>query len=321
MMGLVYIGKVLTVEEIPGADFIERLDVACGKGGKWSGCAQKGQFQIGDSCQVYLQDSLLPQTEEFAFMAKHKYRVRMMRLRGVPSECLIMPQGITGHVGDDITSLAGVERYVKPLPLGMGGEMAGAFPTFIPKTDEPNFQAVPELVEALRGQSFYATVKADGTSTTAYRLDDHFGVCSRNWEMRESDTNVQWHIANTYHLRTILPDGLAVQWETVGPRIQNNPMGLKEPDGLLFDMWYIREYRYGDPTELASLASLLRMNTVSVLECGNTFDMDDEQLRKYAEGKYPNGRQREGVVIRSMDTQRVSGDRLSFKVLNLKYKD
>lgn len=320
-MGLVYIGKVLKIEDIPGADFIERLDVVCGKGGKWSGCAQKGQFQVGDLCQVYLQDSLLPQTDEFAFMEKHKYRVRMMRLRGVPSECLIMPQTLIGQVGDDVTSLAGVERYVKPLPLGMGGEMVGAFPSFIPKTDEPNFQAVPELVEALWEQPFYATVKADGTSTTAYRLDDHFGVCSRNWEMRESDTNVQWHVANTYRLRDLLPDGIAVQWETVGPRIQNNPMGLKEPDGLLFDVWYIREHRYGTPTELAAIASLLQMDTVSILDCGKTFGMDDEQLRKYAEGRYPNGRQREGVVIRSMVERRVNGDRLSFKVLNLNYKD
>ena len=160
-MGLVYIGKVITVEPIANADRIERLDVVTGHGGKWSGIAVKDQFQVEDSCQVYLQDSIVPVTPEFAFMERHHYRVRMVRLRGVPSECLIMPQTLPGEIGDDVTEVAGVTKYEKPLPAGIG-DIAGHFPSFIPKTDEPLFQQVPQMVQALYGKPFYATIKADG---------------------------------------------------------------------------------------------------------------------------------------------------------------
>ena len=67
-MKQVYIGKVVDVIEIPGAEKIESLEVVCGPGGKWRGCAQKGEFKKDDLCTVFLQDSLLPQIEEFKFM-------------------------------------------------------------------------------------------------------------------------------------------------------------------------------------------------------------------------------------------------------------
>lgn len=93
----VYIGKVAQVLPIPDADKIEAVVVVCGSGGRWCSVVQKGQMNIGDSCQVYLQDSLLPQTEEFAFMERYSYRVRMAKFRGMPSEALIMPQTLDGQ--------------------------------------------------------------------------------------------------------------------------------------------------------------------------------------------------------------------------------
>jgi hypothetical protein len=64
---------------------------------------------------------------------------------------------------------------------------------------------------------------------------------------------------------------------------------------------------------------MLKMPTVEPAGSG-IFDMDDEQLRKFAEGLYPNGRQREGVVIRS-NLARFEGQQISFKVINLLYKE
>ena len=50
-------------------------------------------------------------------------------------------------------------------------------------------------------------------------------------------------------------------------------------------------------------------------------DTDIVFLRVFAEGKYPDGGQREGIVVRPMRTKRLLNERVSFKILNLKYKD
>ena len=90
-MAVAYIGKVIKINPIKGADRIESLEVVCGQGGKWMGTAQKGLHQVDDLVEVYLQDAILPQTDRFSFMDKYGYRVSMRKFKGVPSECLIMP--------------------------------------------------------------------------------------------------------------------------------------------------------------------------------------------------------------------------------------
>ena len=321
-MGLVYIGKVVEVIPIEGADRIESLKVVCGSGGLWRGSAQKEQFTVGSSCQVYLQDSLLPHTDEFAFMEKYHWRVRMMRFKGVPSECLILPQTVSGNIGDDVTELAGVTKYDKPMPASMSGETLGWFPGFIQKTDEPNFQTVPEMVEFMRGKPFYSTVKVDGSSATVYRYQGHFGCCSRNLELRDSPKNAIWQIAREYDLENKVGDGWAVQFEVVGPGIQGNPLGLKGVEPRLFNVYDIAKHEYLNGEEVRRACGHI-VPMVDIVDWNETFNFQsDEELRKYAEGLYPNGHQREGVVIRPMTEARLdTGERVSMKVINLLYKD
>lgn len=332
----VYIGKVLDVIPIPGADKIEAVSVVCGSGGRWHGVVQKGQLAAGSLCQVYLQDSLLPQEPQFAFMEKYGYRVRMAKFRGMPSEALIMPQTIDGQVGEDVTEQVGVTKYEKPIPTCLAGEIYGDFPSFIPKTDEPNFQSVPEMVTTLKGRPYYATVKVDGSSGTAYRHEGHFGVCSRNWELLETEGNAFWRCM-TEPWRNI-PEGYAAQFEVAGPGIQGNSMGLKEIQPFCFQVWNIAERRYLNFHEWHSFCRERDLPMVLWIDGEGEIDLDsDESLRSFAEGTYPNGRQREGVVIRPLEETWMPAiarlndycsvgissvnRRLSFKVINLLYKD
>jgi len=48
MNNLVYVGKVLQLIPIEGADRIESAIVVCGEGGKWQGCVLKESFKVGD---------------------------------------------------------------------------------------------------------------------------------------------------------------------------------------------------------------------------------------------------------------------------------
>jgi RNA ligase (TIGR02306 family) len=251
----------------------------------------------------------------------------MMRLRGVPSEVLIMPliSGFMSYdIGSDITDISGVTKYVKQIPVNMSGLCYGSFPSFIPITDEELFQKVPDVVEMMVGNPFYSSVKVDGSSATVYQHEDHFGCCSRNIELKETEGNAIWSISKKYNLQEKLKYmNIALQFEIAGPGIQKNKLGLKEVTPFLFDIYSIEDRVYYGFDDFISMAASLDFPTVHMLESGNKFGMNnDDLLRKYAEGTYPNGQQREGVVIRTMEPEfTVKGNRTSFKVINLLYKD
>ncbi len=281
---------------------------------------------------MFLQDALLPPNERWAFMEKHKWRVRMARFKGVPSECLIVKGAPDMPVGTDIAEALGVTKYEKPIPVGMQGDFVGAFPGHIPKTDEPNFQALPEGWQALMQTSeWYATEKADGTSCTAYVDETGLHVCSRNWELKEftasGASNAYWTVARKYGLDR-LPQGMALQFEVVGPGIQGNPMGLSGLEARAFTLRNTVTHSYEPWARMLEVCQRLEIPRVRAL---GTYDQlqahashvtvhgmpvfTDDELRKLAEIKYANGKHGEGIVIRALDST------WSFKVINLLYKD
>lgn len=317
---LVYVGKIINLEEIINADFIVCATVVCGEGGKWKGIVRKDQFEVGDWCNVYLPDALIPPNEAMKFMESSNWRVKMRRFKGAPSEVVIMPmpkpyqEGM--EIGDDLTLWFGVRKYHKPIPPHLQGMAKGNFPDFIPKTDELNYQRYSELVDSLVGQAWYMTEKADGSSTTAFKWKGEFGLCSRNLELVRNPDNGYWKVAEKYKVEENLPEGIAIQWETCGPGIQSNPMGLKEIDGFMFSAYNIEEKRYLDFKELKDLSIKIKFPMVRMIEWGHTFIRQGLELR--GEGVYTNGKQREGVVIRSQ--QNIGHAPISFKVINLNFE-
>lgn len=319
MAMLAVVGRITEVRAIEGADFIQAASVDCGTAGRWSGVVGK-DVEPGDGVTVFLQDAVLPPSDRWSFMEKHKWRVRMARFKGVPSECLIVNGAPDGaEPGADLAESLGVTKYEKPIPAGMQGDAIGAFPGHIPKTDEPNFQSVPELVERMRTEPWYATEKADGTSCTAWVDDAGLHVCSRNWELREftasGASNVYWRAARKYGMDR-LPLGVALQFEVVGPGVQGNPMGLADLEVRAFTLRDTVNHRYMPWAALVATTDALGIPTTRFI--GNGWQTDgrtDDELRKMAEIKYPNGKHGEGIVIRALDSS------WSFKVLNLLYKD
>lgn len=314
---LAVVGRIVETAPIEGADRIQQALVVCGASGKWTGVVGK-DIEVGQGVTVFLQDALLPPGDErWAFMEKHKWRVRMARFKGVPSECLIVPGAPDMPPGTDLTEPLGVTKYEKPIPAAMGGDAVGAFPSFIPKTDEPNFQTVPEFVDRLADGKWYAAEKADGTSCTVWNDDAGMHVCSRNWELREFSAsgagNAYWQVARKYGLDR-LPQGVALQFEVVGPGIQGNPMGLASLEARAFSLYDIAAHEYEHVAELMFACGELGIPMATVLHIEPKAYTPDE-LRKLAEIRYPNGKPGEGIVIRAEDSS------WSFKVINLLYKD
>ena len=113
-----------------------------------------------------------------------------------------------------------------------------------------------------------------------------------------------------------LPDGIAIQWETCGPGIQSNPMGLKDIDGFLFSAYNIDEKRYLTFEEIRKLSTEIGFPMARLIEWGHCFIPHGVETR--GEGVYGNGKQREGVVIRSQHNHDHAP--ISFKVINLGYE-
>ena len=314
--GLVFVGKIIDLQAIEGADFIVSATVVCGEGGKWKGIVRKADFSQGDLCIVFLPDSLIPENNEMTFMKDSNWLVKMRRFKGAPSEVVIITYRFDLPIGTDVTERMGVTKYHKPIPPHLQGVAKGQFPGFIPKTDELNYQRYPELVDSLVNKAWYMTEKADGSSTTAYRFKGEFGICSRNLELVRNPDNGYWKVAAKYKVEELLPEGLAIQWETCGPGIQSNQMGLKEIDGFLFSAYHIEEKRYLTFIELRKLSISLSFPMVRLIEWGHCFIPHGVETR--GEGVYSNGKQREGVVIRSQENHGHAP--ISFKVINLGFE-
>lgn len=331
MNDLAYVGKITAVQDIEGADRIKLVTAVCGKGGIWRGIMPISAAEPEREVVVFQPDSIVD-TEHSAlsFMSQYHGRVRQRKFRGCPSEALIIPAGdlfISGYVpeiGTNVTEQLGVQKYEKP---GFKGtwQAEGYFPAFLRKTDEVNFQKVPEMVARLRAMDVTVRLKMDGMSTTAFQIPDPnggspiFGVCSRNMQIKEGD-NPFWQVANYWNLRFLLPVNFAVQFETCGPNIQKNPIGLPTVEGYAFDWWNIETRRYEKPSMQGM--PMQSVPTLAVWKAGEHPDWQDFASTV----KYANGKPAEGIVIRPAHGEVFEHvdreyQRFSCKVINLNYKD
>lgn len=320
-MNTCYIGQIQEIKPIVDADRLETAVVVCGEGGKWEGVVEKGRWQPREKCVVFLQDAIIPAIPGLEFMDKSKRRVRMARFRGAPSECVIFDCIATGNVGDEVSEQLGVTKYEKPIPVEMQGLAKGNFPTFIGKTQEENYQAVPAIVEYLANNPFYATMKIDGTSCTVYRKNGEFGVCSRTLELKEG-TSIYWRMAKKYNFEERLPEGYAIQFEVYGEGIgvPKNPLGIKGHDIVVFNLYNFEKHCYEDYQELKDFCSQCELPFPQEVEVGNPKTI--EEWRSVVETiKYPNGKPAEGIVVRPLKEHRIGNHRCSMKVLNLLYKE
>jgi RNA ligase (TIGR02306 family) len=321
---LAYVGKIIETREIEGADRIHLATAVCGAGGKWRGVTSK-DIGAGDPVAVFLHDAILPDKPEYEFLRARKFRVSQARFKGVPSECLILPYSGDRGIGRDITEEMGVTKYEKPIDFSGPLLPAGNFPSFLCKTDEVLAQKMPWMIEWMRGKRVGITLKLDGTSITVFRKGEHFGVCSRNLELKEAD-NPYWNTVKRMGLLDELSGSGAVQGELCGPGIQKNPLGIAEHRIFFFNIYDIERGEYDNPAFFRE-DSFWRKVSVPPVALYETFDLTLDQLQELASRqKYPSGKAAEGIVVRALDEPWCADPdtgarvRASFKVLNLDYK-
>ncbi len=338
MRKLASIQIIKDIRPIEGADNIEVAQV-----NSWNVVVKKGEYKAGDYCVYCEIDSFLPIRPEYEFLRKTSYkkmgdqegfRLKSIRLRGVVSQGLLLPTSAlttTDYayndmpcVGDDVTDLLGVVKYEPPIPAELSGVAKGQFPPFLRKTDEERIQNLSNEYEDMRKERYYVTEKIDGTSATFYYNDGVFGVCSRNLELVESESNTYWKIAHQYDLpnrMTIMDKNIAIQGEIYGEGIQANKYKIKGQKLAVFNVFDIDKQEKMSVYDMTELCMMFSLTPVPIIDGDFTLPNTIEELLQYAEGKsklHPET-EREGVVIRSHDCK-VSFKAISNKFL-LKQKD
>jgi RNA ligase (TIGR02306 family) len=114
-----YVGIIGSAVEIPGADNIELVLV-----GGWQAITKKGEYQVNDLVVIATTDAVIPQDLSdkmgvTGYLRKGQ-RVRTVKLRGVYSECLIIPLRHTPfmeryHDGMDMMEKLGIFKYEPPV--------------------------------------------------------------------------------------------------------------------------------------------------------------------------------------------------------------
>jgi RNA ligase (TIGR02306 family) len=151
-----FVGLITEVKEILNSDNIEQVVV-----GGWNCIVQKGEYKVGDKVVIATTDAIIP-IELSELMGVTNYlrkgqRVRTVKLRGVYSECLLipfkflLPKTLIDNVneGDDMMNILGIFKYeppVKQIPLSSGRKIKyHQNPNFHIYYKFPNIKNVPDM--------------------------------------------------------------------------------------------------------------------------------------------------------------------------------
>lgn len=146
-----YVEKIASIEAIPNADNIELAVV-----GGWNSIVKKGSHKVGDKVIIATTDAIIPEllSEELGITSylRKGNRVRTVKLRGVYSECLILPSSLVRNnlvEGDDLMNELKIFKYeppVKNIQLSSGKKIKyHENPNFHVYYKFPNIKNVPDI--------------------------------------------------------------------------------------------------------------------------------------------------------------------------------
>ncbi len=317
---LATIRKIDSIDPIDGADAIEVATV-----GGWKIVVKKGEYAVGNLAVYCEIDSWIPNTVA-SFLTKEgkepsEYngvkgeRLRTIRLRKQLSQGLLLPLNVLGKPEDifsigegcegaDVSEELNIQKWERPVPAQLAGQVRGNFPSLVPKTDQERIQNLSREYESLKQDTWSVTEKLDGSSVTFYLdAEDQFHVCSRNLDLKEDENNSYWRVAKKHGIEDLMRrnsmQGLAIQGEMIGEGIQGNQYQTSL-DFYVYDLYNTRTGEYILPIQLKATCERLNLKHVPILSEVTVLDMPMENLLTWAEGKSElNASEREGVVFKS----------------------
>lgn len=174
---------------------------------------------------------------------------------------------------------------------------------------------------------FEITEKIEGSSITAFLYNGQFGICSRNYQILELETNENVAVRSLMQFKineklSEYGQSIALQGEFIGKAIQGNIYKLDEYNWLIFDVFLIDQKRFASPEERYKILNDLKLSDKHVPIIHKNFSikgMKVPDFLKQAEGNsvLRKGCQREGLVFKS--SKLVDGQIISFKAISNLY--
>ena len=341
MRKLASIQRIWKIEPIEGADRIELAYVL-----GWQCVVNKDQFKPMDLAVYFEIDSFLPIRPEFEFMRSSSYRrtdimgegfrLRTMRFRGQISQGLLLPIEqfleipVDVELGRDVSDILDVKKWEIEEKATTGGTVIGTLPVDVPHTDETRVQAEPDLIEDFAGLEYYISTKMDGSSHSVSLDEDGFHVTGHNYEYKDDGKSAFYNLVKREdiedRMRKFYKDNglrvLTIQGELCAPGIQQNRLKLTRPE------WYVFTIREDGKRvglkRMQEICKAMELQMVPVEEVGTDLPSKYptvEALLERADGEYPKGGKKEGIVIRPTEPvycERISAS-LSMKVVSNKY--
>lgn len=355
-----YTRKLASIQQINGVYPIVGADRICQYGiNGWRVVDQVGKYGTGDKVIFCEVDSWIS-NELCSFLTKPGHspkefnsilgqRLRTVKLRGALSQGLILPMsvmgiefykdrdsrgldncwvktigpkvlGATDKIGADVSEFLGIVKWELP-PDYFQADQKGNFPTFLFKSDQERIQnCYDDLLPVFATETFEVQEKMEGQSHTVYFNNGEFGVCSRNFDLKDSD-NTFWNSARKYDMETklrALGCNIAVISEQCGPGIGGNIYKLTEHQLFVFDIFDIDQQEYLKPKDRVALVNELGLTSATVLASDYVFNgISCDAILAYADGGSVVGftnTLREGLVFKANSKARVS-----FKAVSNKY--
>ena len=187
-----------------------------------------------------------------------------------------------------------------------------------------------ELIQAFKGLEYYISTKMDGSSHSVGIDENGFHVTGHNYEYKDDGSSSFYNLVKELEYKEKMEkyvaeqglNTLTIQGELCAPGIQQNRLRLKAPE------WYVFTIRENGKRvglkRMQDICKELKMTSVPVEEV----DMDlpskyptVDALLMRADGDYPNGGKKEGIVIRPTEPIYCDliGAELSMKVVSNKY--
>lgn len=182
--------EVLRLESIQKHPNADRLGIASIYG--YTVCVGLEEFKEGDLVAYIPPDSIVPETEQFAFLADHR-RIKVKKLRGIISQGLLILAPPGSKEGDDVAGLLGITHYVPPEPLTMGGETEHPPNGYFPFYDVESFYRYSDLLQV--GEQVVVSEKIHGCSGRFVWQDGRLHCGSRAEWKREDTNNLWWKAA------------------------------------------------------------------------------------------------------------------------------
>jgi RNA ligase (TIGR02306 family) len=174
-----YVAKINEIKPIEGADNIE-LVIA----GGWNAITKKGEYKINNLVIIATTDAVIPQGLSDAMNVTNYLRkggrVRTVKLKGVYSECLIIPFkfGPTGaHLfqGDDMMDKMRIYKYeppVKQIQLSSGRK--------IKYKDNPNFHVYYKFPNLKNVPGMFTEQDIVEISRKIHGTNARYGIVKKN---------------------------------------------------------------------------------------------------------------------------------------------